>query len=153
MRRFPPIFACIVFALLLLSGCSERIAKTAGRFTQIMEDAGFTVRDTTEESERGEQITSVLTADGDQYQVTFFQLNDSDACETFFSEEKERLDKEHNAKWLSVKTGSTNYDSYVFNSGDTCYFIARIGDTMVSCKADKEYRSELLELMKTLGYK
>lgn len=153
MKRRLSICACAVLLLLLLSGCSERIAQSTRGFTQVMEDAGFTVRDTTEESEQGEQVTSVLTADGEQYQVTFFRFSDGDACEAFYAEEKERLDSGHATKWLSVKSGSTNYESYVFNSGDTCYFIARIGGTMVYCEADKKYRSELLALMKTLGYK
>ena len=145
------VFAC---ALLLsaFTGCGAKTAQSADGFTQIMEDAGFDVADMTAELGTDE-ITSILFAVGTNYQMEYYAFNDSESCADCFYFNKEEFDEEFSVKSFSSEITLNTYNYYAFNADGDFHMIARVDNTLLICVADKAYKSEITDLLKTLGYK
>lgn len=145
------LFVCALL-LSVLTGCGAKTAQTADGFTQIMEDAGFEVKDDT--SELGtEDITSVLFAVGKNYQMDYYAFSDNETCKDFFYYNKEELDEEFSVKSISSTITMNNYNYYAFNADGDFHMIVRVDNTLLICVAEKAYKSEIVDLLKTLGYK
>ena len=143
-----------VAMLLCLSGCmSNKTPQTAEGFTQIMEEKGFEVADATEDIETNGVDARILVATGKNYQIQFHEFEDSDTGKLVFLNGKEVFDDKCSVKSMSLEMNTTNYNYYSFSSGKSFYLIARIEHTVISCVAEKEYKSEIIDLVKTLGYR
>lgn len=148
------IIVLSVFFLFMFTGCASKTPQTPDGFIQVMEDAGFEVKDVTEEAEDTDDLaTSVLFAVGENYQIEFYELVDNETGAGVFYNNREIFDNEHSVKMMSLSLSSNNYDYYAFNADGQFYMIARIDNTVLYCVADKEYRSEIVDLVETLGYK
>lgn len=57
---------------------------------------------------------------------------------------------------MQEKTQTTvaygNYENYSATNDTTFYYVTRIGNTIISVKADKEYADEIIEFMDEIGY-
>lgn len=146
--------AALVCVLLLsaLTGCGAKTAQTADGFTQVMKDAGFDVENATAELGT-DDVTSILFAVGKNYQIEYYAFADNETCEDFFSYTMEEFDEEFTTKSFSSKITLNNYKYYAFNADGEFHMIVRVDNTMLCCIADKAYKSEIVELVKTLGYK
>lgn len=137
----------------MLVACGSKTPQTVEGFTQIMETSGFDVQDITDDAETDSLARSVFAAVGDDYQIDFLEFADSEIGEDYFDNKKEMLEDEHRSKSFSLSVSVGNYNYYAFNAKDDFYLIAQIDNTMLYCVADKEYRSEITEFVKTLGYR
>ena len=137
----------------MLTGCGSKTAQTVDGFIQVMEDAGFEVEDVTAEMGTNDLATSVIIAVGENYQIEFLELVDSETGKGVFNGNKAVSEDEHSVKSLILEVSSSNYNYYAFNADGEFHMIARIDNTMIYCVADKEFRSEIVNLAKTLGYK
>lgn len=145
------VFTCMLL-LSVLTGCGVKTAQTAEGFTQIMEDAGFDVEDVAVEPETDGR-TSTLAAVGKNYQMDYYAFTDNETCADFFQAAMEELDEAHLKKTFSIQTTMNNYCYYAFNADGDFHVIVRVDNTMLCCTADKTYKSEIVDLLKTLGYK
>ncbi len=146
------IFCCLI-CVVFLSSCAEKTSQTPQEFTYIMEEAGFTVQDVSEETQSNGLATTVLIAVGEQYQIEYYELTDAETGEGMFYHNKQVFDENYSVKLLSSEVTSGNYNYYAFNSGDDFCLIARIDNTMLWCVSDKAYREDITEIVKKLGYK
>ncbi len=53
---------------------------------------------------------------------------------------------------MSNEVTAGNYNYFSFNADGNFHLIARIDNTMVYCETKKEYKDEIIDLVKTLGY-
>ena len=153
MKNKKILFTMIIAVLLsaMLAGCGARVAQTPDGFTEVMEASGFEVQDATEEADEG--ITAMLVATEENYQIDFFEFIDSGTAEDIFDEMAEYMNEEYSSKFMAIEIYTVNYSYFAFTSGDSFYMIARIDNTMLCSIAAKEYKSEIVDLAKTLGYK
>lgn len=146
---------CVMMAACVLTGCAEKTPATEDGFTEIMQDAGFTVTDVTEETETNGLATAVIVAvsEDEGYQIEFWKLTDSETGEGVFYNNYNIFNEEHSVKTMSTETMLGNYNYYAFTADGDFHMISRIDDTMLYCEADKEYKEEIVDLVKALGYK
>lgn len=147
------IFISAVMLMCALCGCSPKTAIDTETFTKTMEAEGFTVTDITNEVETNDVATAVLIAANDNYQIEFYVLTDTDTGEGVFYNNKQLFDDDHSAKMLSSEITSKEHNYYAFNADGNFHMIARVDNTMLWCEAAKEYKDDIVELVKTLGYK
>ena len=145
------VFACALL-LSILTGCGAKTAQTADGFTKIVEDAGLEVEDVTAELGT-DDISSVLFAVGGNYQMDYYAFADDETCADFFYVIMEEFDEEFSSKSFSSKITMNNYNYYAFNADGDFHMLARVDNTLLLCVADKAYKSEIVDLVKTLGYK
>ena len=144
---------CTVLMAGLLTGCSSRTPATVKTFQMQMEAAGFTVEDVTAVTETNGLADAILIAMGEDYQIEFWDLVGTNAGKTVFRATRNSLSAEHPAKFMEVETTSSAYSYYAFTAGGNFHVIARIDNTMLLCEAEKEHKSEILDMIKQLGYK
>ena len=142
----------VILVLVLLCSCSSKTAKTAQEFTDFAEDNGFTVSDVTEETETNGLVKTILLANCEDYQLEFLVLNDADTAESVFYGNVENFDSEAALKTSTKQVDTSNYNYYEFVSDDMFCVVSRVEDTMLLCVADKEFKDDILEDIKQLGY-
>lgn len=147
-RKLITLGCCLLLVLCIFAGCSKKTPQTAQGFTDIMEKAGFTVEPIQHD---GISCTpEALVASNDNYQLEFYNINDA---EHVFSSLKRQFDDAHSTRNLSLSVSTNTYDYYCFNAGGEFHMIARIENTLLYCEADAQYRDEIVDLVKELGYK
>ena len=144
---------CFGMILCFMTACGSKTPQTVSGFTEIMEGAGFEVQDVTADTETNDLATTVLIAVGENYQIEFYELVDSDTGEGVFYNNKQLFEDEHSVTTMSSEVTSGNYNYYAFNADGNFHMIARVDNTMLWCEAAKEYKDEIVEFVKTLGYK
>lgn len=144
---------CFGMLLCVMTACSSKTPQTVSGFTKVLEAAGFEVQDVTADTETNDLATAVLVAVGENFQIEFYELVDSETGEGVFYNNKKLFADEHSVTTMSSEVTSGNYNYYAFNADDNFHMIARVENTMLWCEAAKEYKSEIIELVKTLGYK
>ncbi len=144
---------CFGMILCFMTACSSKTPQTVSGFTEVMETADFEVQDVTADTETNGLATTVLIAVGENYQIEFYELTDSETGEGVFYNNKQLFTDEHSVTTMSSEVTSGNYDYYAFNADGNFHMIARVDNTMLWCEAAKEYKDEIVELVKTLGYK
>lgn len=147
------LMLCVGVLLCTLTACGSKTPQTVSGFTDVMEAAGFDVQDVTATTNTNGLATAVLVAAGEHYQLEFYKLTDSETGEGVFYNNKQLFTDEHAVQTLSNEVTLGNYNYYAFNADGNFHMIARIEDTMLYCEAAKEYKDEIVELVKALGYK
>ncbi len=154
MKKAISFILLVAMLTIILSGCGgSRTPLSTDEFTQIMETVGFDVQDVTADTDTNGLGNAVLIAVGENYQIEFYELVDSETGEQLFGYEKAIFDEAESVKVLSTEMNVNNYNYYAFTGGDTFYLIARIDNTLIYCVASNEYKSEIVDHIKALGYK
>lgn len=154
-RRIVISIICIAMIAGLLAGCSAKTPITSDIFSQTMTSASFKVEDVTDRTQTNGLATSVIVAakeDG-SYQIEFWELTDSEVGLGIFSNNKNILSEEHSVRMMSSEINSGNYNYFAFTADGNFHMIARINNTMLYCEANKDYKGEIINFAKQLGYK
>ena len=151
--RVPAIIISLAMMICLMTACGSKTPQTDIGFTRVMESAGLEVQNVTTDTETNSLATLVLIAVGENYQIEFYEFSDSETGEAVFYNNKQIFEDEHSFKTMSSETASGNYNYFAFNADGNFHMISRIDNTMLYCEAAKEYKSEIIDLVKTLGYK
>ncbi len=153
MKRLIALLVVLSLSVCLVACGASRTAQTADGFSEIMKNAGFEIYDAVETEATFEWATNVLFALGDNYQIEFYETESAETAQSAFRELKKTLDSEHNTRTLALSKTLNDYNYYAFNSGEEFFLIAGIDNTLIACTSDKQYRSEILDLVDELGYK
>ncbi len=154
----------LVGLIATLGGCGQKkTAITSDEFVSMMEGAGYSVFDVTNQAKGMEGIDTVQVAlNPDQtYQIEYYKMIDEDwahgTCDTMIKS----LSSKYNTKIMSLNltTPHTTVSYYTGKGKDAdgnkieaYVHISRIDDTFIFVVADSEYRDEIREMIKTLGY-
>ncbi len=146
----------IVFVLALatlLSACGgNKTAKTPEEFTSFMEDKNFRVDDVTASTNTDDLANKVLVAYNGNYQIEFYELIDDATGNGVFNNNKDIFEDKHSVKTMSTEITTSNYSYYHFTGEDNFYMISRIKNTMLYCVAHKDFKDEIVDIVKNLGY-
>ena len=142
------IFCVIMCLLIILStGCAPKSEITADTFIAKLSESNFITKEVSD---------SMISADNGKYIITFEHTVSSEDTELLpyaIDQIFETAEKNFNIRFMSVEKHGNGYDCMYFNSGDTFYIVSRVGNTIMTCEANKEYRNEILSIFDELGYK
>lgn len=154
-------FAC----LLSLTCCSIFKPKdpiSAGDFLEILsEDDGCAVEETTEEKvnslELGDdnlapQFEKVISATkmNKGIQIDFYERKEVSDAKALYKASKRLLDDYDRTSTTVVN--AANYSRYTAHISDEYYIISRIENTIVLASTDYEYKEDLVDKMREIGY-
>lgn len=146
------LFALVLILVLVLSfaGCSKKTALTLDTFQEIMEDADFEVVDVTDTTETNGINTTILVAMNDDFQIEFYQFEDEKTAEAVYANNLDTVEKKERSSHVTVNLPGFNKHEQASDSD--FYYLAHIGSTMIYCHTDKDNKSDVLEIVKMLGY-
>ena len=153
LGSFIVIISSGIMLMFSLFGGLPQTAITAEAFMQTAKAENFAVSDMTDEIDTQGVAASVLVAYGENYNIEFYVTADEENGESMFYHSKKLLDDEHPFKAISSEAAFKQYNYYAFTADGGFYMISRIGNTMIRCEADQEYRKEIIEIAEKLGYK
>ena len=146
------VVLCLVMLLSCLTACStDKKALTAEGFTKIMEENGFEVNDISAVTDASQKYSIIAVCD--DFQVEYYEFIDEDTCKDTFDSLKKDLKEENPVQKNCIETNAKNHSYIAFESGGEFFVVSRIGSTLVYCGDDDKYQADILEIVKTLGYR
>ncbi len=79
--KITTIMICLTLMMCFLTACGNKTPQTVSGFSKVMESAGFETQDVTDDTETKDLATSVIVAVGENYQIEFYELVDSETGE------------------------------------------------------------------------
>ncbi|MBR2715330.1 MAG: hypothetical protein IKB73_03885 [Ruminococcus sp.] len=151
-KRIFALFLVVILCVTLV-GCNEKTAVTAEQFTEIMESNDFSVVDSTLFAQTVVSSDTVLTALSDEYELDYYKLKNETSAQHLYLLNKEAFTEQMSDTDSTSETNDGNYDYFEGVTDTDFYMTSRIGDTLIYCYTDKEYKDEITTLIKALGYK
>ena len=106
------IMICLAPMMCFLTACGNKTPQTVSGFSKVMEDAGFEIQDLTDDTETKDLATSVIVAVGENYQIEFYELVDSETGKGVFYNNKQIFNDEHSFKTMSSEVTAGNYNYF-----------------------------------------
>lgn len=143
---------CLCLILCGLTACTPKKPQTAGSFKRIMKQAGFEVQDVTDTANLNGCAKTATFAVCDNYQIEFYETADRETAIKAFEDFTASFE-DVGIKTMSFEMTMKNYNYINFTTEGIFYVIVRVDNTLLFSEAKKEYRTEILNHVKTLGYK
>ncbi|NLN97469.1 MAG: hypothetical protein GX127_03610 [Eubacteriaceae bacterium] len=147
MKRILAIL--LALSIILLAGCGAKKSGMANDdFKAQMLEKGYEIVDATDKVNPN-TIGAVSIAIKDGYQIEYYVAHSVDKAQTVYdlnvSSFKEVDGEENNSQ-------KGNYSSYEKTSADTFYTISKVDNTFIYSVAPVEYKDEIKQVIKDLGY-
>ena len=124
---------------------------TGEKFVEIMEDNDFKVSDVKYQFKNSDvKIKEAYVAKKDEYQIEFYTFEDVDDADYFFRINKEKFDS--NSAKTRVDLNGKNYASFNIEANGKYKFLERIDETVIYINVDREYKDNVKDMVKILGY-
>ena len=148
MKKLIKIILCITVALTLCA-CGKKSALTKKDAKKIFENNSFIIYDLTDQM-ADSSIESIFSANNGKFQVEFIVYkNESDAQKLYESNIKTF---ESSSKTKGNKVNEKTYSKYVQKLTDTYNVVEKVGNTVIYVSADIEYKNDVKDIIKKLGY-
>ncbi|MCL2517159.1 MAG: hypothetical protein FWF15_01225 [Oscillospiraceae bacterium] len=156
MKKVLIIFIFIAVIMIFATGCSmSRTAITAEQFAKKAEEAGYFIQDYIEYISADVVLDYLIAIRGTEeidYQIEFVVVSTVEQAITDYNNNK--------ADFVAQKTGTSsyadvtmgNYAYYVLTTGGRHYVISRIENTFIYINAEEQYKTEISDFLKTIGY-
>lgn len=150
------IFTIIIISLLLVipTGCEvKKEAIDNAQFVSIVTDNEYTITDVTDQYAMYDFISSVSVAISKDktYQIEFYTLDSEENAKKMYESNKNNFEENKNNKDVELDVNTTTYSSYSV-TGDNYRYISRIANTLIYVDTTKEYKDEVKNIIKRLGY-
>ncbi len=145
------IVTMLTTMLVGLTACSNRTPVSVDDFKETMEENGFEIADVTGQL-APESITAIILAYNDAYQIELYETIDDATATALFAENKDNFEDYAVGSAATLSKNIMNYAYYSVTSSGTYHALSKIDNTMIYVEADAEYKDEISEILKELGY-
>ena len=159
MKKIVIIIISII-ALLIIAGAGvfmflnkEKESITAREFKNIMEDKGYTIVNAKEQFAEMDYIEKVyLALEYEEYQIEFYETSDDAGAIYLYNYNKALAEGQKKGTSVGTTLQGKNYSEYTLTMDGKYKYISRINNTMVYLNVEEEYKDEVKEIIKELGY-
>lgn len=139
--------------LLFVTGCLKKNLISCDDFTEILKDNSYTVTDISEQYTTYDYIKNVVIAQSDDgFQIEFYVLESKDSAKKLFNNNLSKFESLKEGSSTEVSTNMINYSTYALTSGGYYMYISRVDNTLLYVNVDEQYKSEVKDIVKKLGY-
>lgn len=144
----------ILFSMLCLVGCTEKVSITAEDYRTIMEEMGYKLTDASEQFVDYDEITKVYVAisDNGAYQIEFYELSTADAAMRLFAGNKSIFEQSAGNASANSSVSAANYSNYKLAANGQYKVLSRIDNTMIYIDVPAEFKDEVKTALEELGY-
>ena len=147
----------LVFILLLgvftITGCTTKTPLTTNDFVDLVEQNNYKTTNVTEQFSTYAQIKNAFVAQDSEmrYQIEYYELDTNENAKSFFEGNKKIFEKQSNIK-SHTSVNLNNYNKYSQSTKTVYSVISRIDNTVVYANVKIEYKKEVQDIIKKLGY-
>ena len=117
--------------------------------TEKLNEQDFMVSDFTSQME-DDSMKSVLIANNGNYQIEYYEFESEKRAKKAFNDNVDMFETINDKKG-TTKSDET-YDKYIQELSDTYNSLTRVGKTLIYASVNIEYKKDLNNLLKDLGY-
>ena len=156
VKKFAAIalLTAMLCSLLCLTGCSPKTAITPEEFRTTMEAAGYIVFDATSQLNDAPHITTAYVAfhGDDEYRIEFYVTDSAEYAKYLFDDNKLAFERSTDGAASHLSVNLLNSNSFKMTTNDQYRVLSRIDNTMIYIKAPEQFKPEINEVLKSLGY-
>ena len=139
--------------IILLSACSlKRDSIDEDQFISIMTNEGFNVVNIKEQYIEYGYFEEVYVAKNNNYQIDFYELEDDSYAKKLYNNNKQNMELEKSGSYIDSNVELINFNKYTLDNQGTYTVVSRIDDTIIYLGVSNEYKSEVNDILKKLGY-
>ncbi len=157
------VIAILVLALVILgivklvkskSDSSGYKELTAEEYVKIVENNKYTINDITETMSSYNYIQNAIMAvsENKEYQIEYYMFTDVTSAYNFFSNKKTAISMVFGPDDAVDESETDEYSKYSVSSDKLYCTVFRIGESVVCVDAKAEYKNEIDNMLKKLGY-
>lgn len=153
MKKFKVLV--LLISVMLLTACgTKRVAIDEDKFIKIMTDEGFNIVNVEEQFEVYGYFEEAYVAleSNNNYQIEFYELEDDNYAQSFYETNKEIFEASKTGTSLYTDVNLNNTSKYTLTTEDEYKVISRVEETVIYLSVDKEYKEEVTDILKKLGY-
>lgn len=166
MRKYLPIIIVLSVILIILAIVAVVVVSTIGKtlneknslttqeFISKVESMGFTTTDVKSQFSTYDYVkTATLAHEKDRkYKIEFYTLDSEEGAEYFFAINKVKFEEIEATVKSKSKVNGKNHSKFTFSANGKYMVISRVGTTCMYVNADIDYKEEINNLLKQLGY-
>ncbi len=132
----------------------EKESITAEEFKIIMQDKGYLIADATSQFSEYDYVSKVYlaTTSDKLYQIEFYTLSDDSSATYFFNTNKTLFEQNKTSVSTSTSSEFSNHAKYTLTSANKYMVVSRINNTVVYVNVDEQYKDNVKDILKELGY-
>ena len=147
----------IIVALLIgIKLMTERTktALTADEFKTIMSQKGYQITDATTQFSNSNYINKVYVAGNKKinYQIEFYDISDQTTAIEFFNNNETIFKNQKGSSAVETNVNGKNFQKYTLSTESKYKVISRIDNTVIYLNVDDNYKEEVKNALKELGY-
>ena len=148
--RLPVVFF-LILALFQLVACGGKTVVSLEDFNLLMEEKGYVIKDATEQIAL-DTIRAISLAINEDYQIEYYVFKDIGTAEAVFTQNKLLFEDNKTGGHIEQSRSYGNNSYYSLISGGNYYVLSRVDNTMIYVVADDDYKKEIADTIKELGY-
>lgn len=143
----------MLFLIFFTAGCGvkPRTPVTAKEFVDKLEAAGFTLVDAVDQFDEG-LVEAAYIAIGENYQIEFFIVPTVEQAQRAFAENQATFEAAKGNSTTNKSAKAENFSYYCQTSNGKYSVVSRTDNTFIYVDADSEYKQEINDIIKDLGY-
>ena len=146
-------YLIIILLVPLLVACNmKKEAIDEDQFISIMKSEGFDVVNIENQFEKYGYYEEVLVATNENYRIDFYELEDESYAKKLYNQNKQTIESGIEGKYVNTDSDLINNNKYTLTNNDVYTVISRVDDTIIYLSVSSEYKNEVQNILKKLGY-
>ena len=148
------VITTIITGLVIINKNKNKESITANEFKNKMEDMNYIVVDAKDQFEEYDYIEKVYLAapKNYKYQIEFYEMDEEEQAISFYNNNQEIFESYNSSASAETNVSIGNNAKYTLTTEDEYRLLSRIDNTVIYVHVDKEYKDEIKEVLKELGY-
>ena len=149
-------FLTAIVTLMMLASCkASRTPINAEDFKTKAEAAEYTVQDALDQFPAGVANDYLIAFKGTtaiDYQIEFADVPTVEQAVSAYQENRSKFEEQKGSSSVQSSVSAGNYSYYKLASNGRYYVISRIENTFIYIDASVEYKDEIVEFLRNIGY-
>ena len=153
MRKKVLLVVLLVLGVFMITGCGKKTPLQPNDFVDLIEQNNYKTTNVLEQFSTYAQIKNAFIAQDSEmrYQIEYYELDTKENAKTFFEGNKKIFEQQSSIKSHS-SINLENYNKYSQSTEKVYSVISRIDNTVVYANVKIEYKKEVQDIIKKLGY-
>lgn len=149
------VVAGIIVGGIVINKNLNKEPMTVSEFKDIMEDKDFEIIDAidqVDDYDNNIKKAYIALEEDYAYQIEFYRLDEEEDAIYFYNTNKEIFENSKSSSSAETSVSMGNNSKYTLTSGDKYKVVSRIENTVIYLDVDEEYKDEIKEILKEIGY-
>ena len=148
------IFLLLIGVLILTACSTNKKSINSTEFINMMESQGFEIVNVIDQFSGFNELkeANVALKDDSSYQIEFYVMDTNDSAVKLYEHNKDLFESSKGSVSAYTNVDLGNNNKYTLTTDGMFKLLSRIDNTMIYLDVNSEYKDEVLNIVKKLGY-